>query len=89
MQSGRARTGHWVIEPDRAARLEPEPLMGWVSSQDTLNTIRLSFPTRDEAVDYAERQGWPYTVDAANDRKIKPKAYADNFRHDRLVPWSH
>jgi len=89
MQSGRAKTGQWVIEPERSARLDPEPLMGWVSSRDTLNQIRLKFDSREDAIAYARKQGWQYIVDSAHERRIKPKAYADNFRYDRLVPWSH
>ena len=89
MQSGRAATRRWVLEADRTARLEPEPLMGWISSADTLNQIKLFFSSSEEAALYARRQGWSFTIDQAHERQIRPKVYADNFRYDRLVPWSH
>jgi hypothetical protein len=80
MQSGRAGTRDWVLEYDLPTARRPEPLMGWVAADDTLNQILLRFPTRDEAVAYAERRGIPYAVQPEHDRRIEPRNYGDNFR---------
>jgi len=88
MQSGRGLTHDWVLEFEPGAR-RPEPLMGWSSAQDTLNQITLHFPTKDEAIAYAAKHGLMYVLEEPQDRRIKPKAYADNFRFDRLRPWTH
>ena len=85
MQSGRAKTHEWVLEFAPAEREDPDPLMGWNGSHDTRNQVRLSFPTKEEAIAFAQREGYAYTV--ADDRPQKaprPKSYADNFRFDRV-----
>jgi hypothetical protein len=89
MQSGRANTEKWVLEFAPADRREADPLMGWTSSDDTRRQLRLRFDTREEAVAFAEREGIPYFVEAPHERKLQPKAYADNFRFDRLSNWTH
>jgi hypothetical protein len=88
MQQGRANTDRWVLEYEPGAR-EVEPLMGWTSSRDTRRQLRLSFDSREDAVAYAEKHGLMYTVEEPHERKIRPKAYADNFRTDRMGRWTH
>ncbi|WP_207478598.1 ETC complex I subunit [Arenibaculum pallidiluteum] len=83
-QSGRGKTRAWMLEYEIETPRRPEPLMGWTSSGDTLNQVRLSFDTREEAIAFAERKGWNYTVYEPHQRRIRPKNYADNFRHDRI-----
>ncbi len=89
MQSGRANTDRWVVEFEPEARRRVEPLMGWTSSADTKSQVRLWFDTQEEAVAYAKKHGLMYTLQIPHDRRIKPKAYADNFRFDRLGQWTH
>ena len=56
MQSGWAATHEWVLEFEPSSPRRPDPLMGWIGSADTQAQVRLSFPTREEAVAYAERE---------------------------------
>lgn len=83
MQSGRAKTHSWVLEYQLETARRPEPLMGWVSSGDTLNEVKLTFATAEEAIAFADRKGWTYDLITHNDRIVRPKNYADNFRTDR------
>ena len=80
MQSGRGNTHHWVLEYVPQTPRRPEPLMGWVSSGDTLNQVRLRFETKDEAVAFAVRRGLPYVLEPEHDRRVRPRNYADNFK---------
>ena len=80
MQSGRAKTHRWVLEYEPATPRRPEPLMGWISSGDTLNQIRLRFETEEEAVAFAKRKGLDYSVEEPHERQVTPRNYADNFR---------
>lgn len=89
MQSGRANTRRWILEFEPAARREPDSLMGWTSSADTRRQLRLYFDTREEAVAHAERDGLAYAVEEVQDRRVRPKSYADNFRYDRIGRWTH
>ena len=84
MQSGTWLTRKWVLEYEPASKREPDPLMGWASALDTLNQVRLRFDTLEEAVEFAKKKGLDYTVIEPNARTPKAKAYADNFRYDRV-----
>jgi hypothetical protein len=84
MQSGRALTHKWLLEFEPAAPREVEPLMGWISGRDTRRQVQLRFETREEALAYAERNGYQIALEEPHARRLKPKSYADNFRPDRL-----
>lgn len=81
MQSGRARTGGWVLEYETETPRRPEPLMGWTAAGDTLNQVRLKFDTMERAVEFAHKKGWGFVVQPAHERNIKPRNYVDNFRY--------
>lgn len=88
MQSGTGNTRDWVLESEpRSKRIDP--LMGWTGSGDMMGQVKLSFASKDEAVAYAEKKGWMYTVDEPKLRAVRPKAYADNFAYTRVGRWTH
>lgn len=89
MQSGRGKIKDWVMEFEPTDRATPDDLIGWVGSADTRKQVSLRFHTKEEAVEYAKKHGHTYTVQEEKTRKIKPKAYADNFAYSRLEPWTH
>ncbi len=89
MQSGFAGTHAWVLEFEPSEPRRPDPLMGWIGSADTQSQVRLHFATREEAVGYAEQRALAYDIELPHKRRIKPKAYADNFRYGRLDNWTH
>ena len=91
MQSGTARTANWVLEfaPEEAKRIDP--LMGWTGSGDTQGQVRIEFPSKDAAVDYAARHGIAAQVIEPQVRKpnIRARGYGSNFSHDRKGAWTH
>ncbi len=90
MQSGKAKTHQWVLEFEAADAKRVEPLMGYTSSSDTRSQVRLSFETREQAVAYCEREGLAYRLEEeAPERKRPQLSYSDNFRYDRVQPWTH
>jgi hypothetical protein len=89
MQSGRGNTRRWVMEFEPVSAQETDPLMGWTSGRDMRQQLKLSFASEEEAVAYARKHGYMYSVVTPVDRKPRPKAYADNFRHARLGRWTH
>jgi len=89
MQSGRANVKDWVLQFEPDAPREVEPLMGWTSSSDMLQEVRLLFATKEEAIAYAQANGIAYRVFEPHERRPKVKSYAENFRPDRKRPWSH
>jgi hypothetical protein len=89
MQSGKARTKLWLLEYEPERPREIDPLMGWTSSSDMRQQVQLEFDTREEAIAYAEKHEISFDVFEPHRPAAKAKAYADNFRFDRKVPWSH
>lgn len=84
MQSGRAKSGQWLVEFEPSAPKDVDPLMGWVGSRDTRGQLKLSFKSKEEAIAYAQREGYDYRVFEQLQRRVKPKSYADNFRFDKV-----
>lgn len=89
MQSGKAQSKEWRLDflPSAAAR--PDDLMGWTSSTDTNGQVRLTFDSKEEAIDFARRNGIPHQVVESVEAKRVIKAYGDNFAFRRREPWSH
>jgi hypothetical protein len=90
MQSGKGKSVFWVLEHIADAPRERDPLMGWTSSGDTRQQVKLRFDTKEEAIAYAEREGLAYQVmpEAPAGRPIK-KSYSDNFKFGRSDNWTH
>ena len=65
MQSGLANTKAWVLDFEPEAPRTVEPLMGWTSSGDMRQQVRLRFPSKEEAIAYCERHGIAYQVSEA------------------------
>ncbi len=83
MQSGRAKTQNWLMEFEQRAPRAIDPLMGWTSSADTTQQVTLVFASKDEAIAHALREGYDYELREKAPRVVRPKSYAENFRHDR------
>jgi NADH dehydrogenase ubiquinone Fe-S protein 4 len=78
-QSGRAKTHRWLLEMEPKSRREPDPLCGWLGSDDTDQQVQLWFPSKEAAIAYARRQGIEYSVFEPRQRLVRPKSYAENF----------
>jgi hypothetical protein len=78
-----------VLEFEQKSPREIDPLMGWTSSRDTQQQVRLSFETKEEAVAYAENNGIAYRLIEPKPRRPVRKSYADNFRFGRIGSWTH
>jgi hypothetical protein len=89
MQSGAGRTKSWLLVFDQEHAREIEPLMGWTSSGDTRQQVRLSFDTKEEAIAYAVNNNISYRIDAPKEAKRRAMAYSDNFKFNRVGQWTH
>lgn len=91
MSSGTATTRHWVLEFVSETAREVDPLMGWTSSSDTQSQVRMTFDTKDEALDYAREHGIDPVVSDPKRRRpnIRPNGYGENFATNRRGSWTH
>jgi len=89
MQSGFANTKAWVLDFEPEAPRQVEPLMGWTSSGDMRQQLRLLFDSKEEAIAYCERWGIPYQVTENVPLKRRIMSYADNFSFKRRDAWTH
>ena len=78
MQSGRRKLKTWVLEFETK---DPSinPLMGWETSTDTLEEVILKFSTKEQAIEYAEKNNISYKVIEPKKKEFVIKSYADNF----------
>lgn len=89
MQSGKAKTGHWVLEFEPEKPKKIDPLMGYTTALETQTQVRLAFDTREEAETYARANGIAYRLEEPKETRRRQIAYSDNFRSDRQTPWTH
>ncbi len=89
MQSGKAKTGYWVLDFDPEQPRKIDPLMGYTTSSDMKSQIRLTFESKEEAIAYAEKNGLAYRVQEPKEARRRQISYAENFRYDRKTPWTH
>ncbi|RAO71060.1 uncharacterized protein BHQ10_007072 [Talaromyces amestolkiae] len=83
-QSGTWHSHHWRMDWDvlsKGHRWE-NPLMGWQSSGDFMQGTHINFKSKEDAILFAQKQGYEYFVQEPNERKFVPKAYANNFMHE-------
>ncbi|CAG9813690.1 unnamed protein product [Phaedon cochleariae] len=79
MQSGTNNIGHWEIDFETRERWE-NPLMGWCSTGDPLSNMNVEFSTKEDAIDFCEKNGWTWFIQESSlEKKFKPKSYAVNF----------
>jgi len=78
MQSGRGKSNKWLLVFETKDPTS-NPLMGWESSSDTLSELKLEFPTKELAINYAKKHKIDYELIELKKRKIIKKSYADNF----------
>ena len=89
MQSGAANTKEWVLDYEPEQRRAIDPLMGWTSSGDMKQQVRLHFDTKGEAIAYCERNGIAYEVFDTPPHKQTRISYSDNFAYTRRGAWTH
>ena len=78
MQSGIGSTKKWVLEYiDESTTINP--LMGWESSSNTLSELKIFFDSKDQAIDYANKNKIDFVVIENNQRSFVKKSYTDNF----------
>ena len=78
MQSGLSKTNKWILE-FKTKDPTKNPLMGWESSSDTLTELKLEFPSKELAINYANKKKIDFELIEPKKRKIVKKSYADNF----------
>ncbi len=91
MSSGTATSQTWVLEFVNETGREVDPLMGWTSSDNTQAQVRMQFPTKEAAVEYASEKCIEAVVTEPKTRKpnVRPGGYGDNFATNRRGAWTH
>ncbi|XP_028852162.1 NADH dehydrogenase [ubiquinone] iron-sulfur protein 4, mitochondrial [Denticeps clupeoides] len=82
MQSGVNNTKKWKMDFDTRERWE-NPLMGWASTADPLSNMVLNFTSKEDAVAFAEKNGWSYDITEKRMPKPRVKSYGANFAWDK------
>jgi hypothetical protein len=78
MQSGRGKLKKWLLEFISKEKGTSQ-LMGWESSNDTLDEVKLFFTSKDKAVEYAQNNNIDFEIIEPNKKKFVIKSYEENF----------
>jgi hypothetical protein len=78
MQSGKARTKFWILEFTKS-NSNKDFVMGWTSSSNTGEQVKLKFETQEQAIAYANENNILFDLITHKKNKLIIKAYADNF----------
>ena len=84
-QNGDKNTKFWRLEWDilgKGNRWEND-LTGYQSTADYMQATRMNFTDKEEAVRFAESNGWDYYVTEPKGKKFKKKDYSANFYHSK------
>ena len=89
-QSGMARTKQWLLVFEQDKPREIEPLMGWTASGDTRQQLRLWFDTaRGGGRLCRAARASPTGSRSRTNCKRRAMSYSDNFKFNRVGPWTH
>src|ERR1041384_3065251 len=83
MQSGAGNTKSWVLDFEPEMPRQVEPLMGWTSSGDMRQQLRLRCATKEETNAYCQRHGIAFQAFDVAPVKRRTISYADNFSFKR------
>ncbi len=78
MQSGKRKIKNWLLEFEKK-NTSINPLMGWETSSDTMSSIKLEFPTKEQAINYAIKNNIEFDLIEPQKRNVITKSYSDNF----------
>ena len=78
MQSGKRNTKNWLLVFD-TLDTGINPLMGWETSKDTMSEVKLEFPSKEQAINYAKKNNIDYYIVEPQKSKLIKKSYSDNF----------
>jgi hypothetical protein len=80
MQSGGKKT-EWLLEfPKKSDSLFKEHIMARTSSKDMSNQVKLFFPSKKDAIEYAISKNLEYEIIAPEIIHRKKKSYSSNFK---------
>ena len=82
MQSGKSKTKRWVLEYTKSDVQYIEPVMNWTGTEGVRSQVKLYFDTQQEAIDFANDNGFDYELIEPKPKKTKPKSYMSNFATD-------
>ncbi|XP_074667095.1 NADH dehydrogenase [ubiquinone] iron-sulfur protein 4, mitochondrial-like [Strix aluco] len=78
MQAGVKNTNKWKME-FYSRELWDNPLITWASTADPSSNMVLTFSTKEDAIAFAEKNGWSYDIEEKKIPKPKFKSYDANF----------
>ena len=78
MQSGKGKINKWILKFD-TLDTGINYLTGWETSKDTMSEVKLEFPTKESAIDYAKKNKIDFYIVKPQKSNLIIKSYTDNF----------
>eukprot|EP01039_Chlorochromonas_danica_P011004 gene11004-12252_t len=87
LQSGGKYANQWQITWPNQARWS-NGLMGWTGTSDPMSNVKLHFDSKEEAIAFAQRNGWKYNLQRPTAQRTTPlgtNLYKHNFLDKRTM----
>lgn len=82
MQSALGNDKKWILSFSKNIGSVQESLMGYASSLDNTNQVRVVFTNREDAIEFAKENNIGYEIRDNNSRRREKKSYTFNFTKD-------
>lgn len=80
MQSGKKNSKKWLMLPlEKETVRSINSLTGWTSANNTNSQLHFEFISKEEAIKFAQSQGFEFEVSEPKTTSVKKKSYAANF----------
>ena len=70
----------WIIKFECDSSKFTYDLMKWTGSKDMSSELKLTFETKEQAIEFANKKKWSYQIQDDYTKKIIKKNYAENFK---------
>jgi hypothetical protein len=82
MQSGTKKKKYWflkIISDNNLKKSNKASLQGWNSSDNMYGQLKIKFYNKEDAIKYANNNGYEYIIKKSKNSKIRTKSYQSNF----------
>jgi len=87
MQSGFKKRECWflkIVSENNLKRSDKSSLQGWNSSDNMYDQLKIKFYNREDAIKYANDNGYEYVIRESKCSKVRKKSYQSNFTNPIL-----
>ena len=80
MTQGMFNLGKWKIRFQTLDDKYNYDLMDWTGNKNMNAELDLEFETKEDAINFASKKHWKFSIEESYEKLVLKKSYADNFK---------